>query len=113
MAEIKIELTNEEQLKYDLTYKSIISNYTKKELKIIEDDPIAMFYLKNIVLKYVLTGDFPTVNQIQSNIHLLPENELIENYNAKIPLQEKPNNNLVIEKDDSLISNIKEELHNE
>lgn len=90
MSGITIELTNEEQLKYDLTYKSIISNYTKKELESLQNDPIAMFYLKNIILKYVFTGELPSGTDIQNNIHLIDSENLNEYYDAKIPLQEKP-----------------------
>lgn len=100
MAEFKVELTEQEQKKYDLTYKSIISNYTKKDLIILDDDPIAKFYLHNLVLKYVMTGEFPTNTDITNNIHLLSESELTQNYDATIPLQENK---------ETLISNIKEE----
>ena len=89
MSGITIDLTEEEQKKYDLTYKSIISNYTKKDLIILEDDPIAKFYLHNLVLNYVFTGELPSGIDIQNNVHLLSKDELVQSYDAKIPLQEK------------------------
>jgi hypothetical protein len=85
----KVDLTPEEENKYDEIYKKIIANYTKKEMAILEGDEIAQFYLKNIILKYVLTGEFPTKTDINNNIHLFKDDELIEHYDAKIPIPEK------------------------
>lgn len=117
MSEFKIDLTPEEENKYDETYKKIIANYTKKDLAILRNDEIAQFYLKNIILKYVLTGEFPTQTDINNNIHLLKEEELIGFYDAKIPLEEKPENVKVLERTpdeikeayDKKISTLKEE----
>ena len=88
ISEFKVDLTPEEENKYDETYKKIIANYSKKEMAILKNDEIAQFYLKNIILKYVLTGEFPTNTDINNNIHLFKDDELVEHYNAKIPIPE-------------------------
>ena len=98
MSKITVELTEVEKAKYDLTYKSIIDNYTKKDKEALEDDEIAKFYLHNLVLKYVLTGEFPSNTDITNNIHLLSKEELEERYNATIPLEKKPEEEIVLER---------------
>jgi hypothetical protein len=98
MTSITIELTKEEQEKFDTVYNSIISKYTKRELRELESDNIAKFYLKNIILKYIFTNEWPTNTDIQQNIHLLPPEELQEKYNATIPLQSSNNQPVVLER---------------
>lgn len=90
MADFKVDLTEDEQLKYDETYKAITANYSKRDLIILDEDPIAKHYLKHLILKYVFTNELPTNTDIQNNIHLFDEEQLTQHYDATIPLQEKP-----------------------
>ena len=83
-----ITLTSEEQAKYDDVYQKIISSYTKEDLKKLEDDETAKYFLKNIIIRYIFTGDFPDItkmNKIEINDD---DNEY--HYDAKIPPQNKP-----------------------
>lgn len=81
-----LELTPEEQSKYDTIYNQIISKYSKEDLQTLEEDDIAKYFLKNIILKFIFTGEFP------SNLNITQNQDEIDNevhFDSKIPLQEK------------------------
>lgn len=100
-----IKLTTEEQAKYDDVYQKIISTYTKDDLKSLEEDETAKYFLKNIIIRYIFTGDFPDITKM-NKIEINNDNEY--HYDAKIPLQDKPNDLEVeiISAEDKTISNI-------
>jgi len=115
---MEVKLTEEEQAKYDATYSRIISQYSKSDLKLLEEDNIAKHILKELILKYVFTGEIPdcSINNTTNT------NEIIEShYDAKIPLEEKredvkieeplvlakQNDNQVVIDYDNLISDLK------
>lgn len=83
-----IKLTSEEQAKYDDVYQKIISTYTKDDLKSLEDDETAKYFLKNIIIRYIFTGDFPDITKGIDKIEINDNDEY--HYDAKIPLQDKP-----------------------
>ena len=51
---MELKLTEEEQAKYDDTYSKITSQYNAEDLATLEADGVAKYYLKQIILKYVL-----------------------------------------------------------
>lgn len=83
-----IELTSEEKEKYDNVYSQITGKYSKDDLELLENDDVAKYILKNLILRYILTGEMPTDFTINYNTHLGMSNEV--HYDASIPLQEKP-----------------------
>ena len=80
-----IKLTEEEQAKYDKVYSQITGKYCKEDLELLENDDVAKFVLKNLIVRYVLTGEMPTDFSINYNTHLGMNNEV--HYDASIPLQ--------------------------
>ncbi len=83
---MELKLTEEEQAKYDDTYSKITSQYNAEDLATLEADGVAKYYLKQIILKYVFTGDFPKDFKTQPLKNTKVEEE--HHYDAKIPLQE-------------------------
>ena len=80
-----IKLTEEEQAKYDKVYSQITGKYCKEDLELLENDDVAKFVLKNLIVRYVLTGQMPTDFSVNYNTHLGMNNEV--HYDASIPLQ--------------------------
>ena len=92
---MNVELSEKEKEKYDETYTKITKNYSKRELQSLEEDDIAKYYLHTLILNYVLNGKFPSVWDLNHNIHknieIKNKAEIEEiHYDAKIPLEEKP-----------------------
>ena len=56
---MEVKLTEEEKTKYDEVYTKITSQYNAEDLATLEADEVAKYYLKQIILKYIFTGDFP------------------------------------------------------
>jgi hypothetical protein len=83
---MEVKLTEEEKAKYDEVYTKITSQYNAEDLATLEADNIAQFYLKQIILKYVFTGEFPKDFKTQPLKNVKVEEE--HHYDAKIPLQE-------------------------
>ncbi len=83
---MEVKLTKEEQAKYDEVYTKITSQYNADDLATLEEDNIAKYYLKQIILKYVFTGEFPKDFKTQAvkNTPLQEEHH----YDAKIPLEQ-------------------------
>ena len=52
-----IKLTEAEQAKYDKVYSQITGKYCKEDLELLENDDVAKFVLKNLIIRYVLTGE--------------------------------------------------------
>jgi len=84
---IDIKLTDEEKAKYDDIYAKITSNYSKEDMQTLEEDEVAKYFLKNIIIKYIFTGEFPKdfSNTVKASIS--GQNEY--HYDVKIPLQEE------------------------
>ena len=80
-----IKLTESEQAKYDKVYSQITGKYCKEDLELLENDDVAKFVLKNLIIRYVLTGEMPTDFSVNYNTHLGMSNEV--HYDASIPLQ--------------------------
>ena len=80
-----IKLTEAEQAKYDNVYSQITGKYCKEDLELLENDDVAKFVLKNLIVRYVLTGEMPTDFSVNYNTHLGMNNEV--HYDASIPLQ--------------------------
>ena len=80
-----IKLTEEEQAKYDKVYTQITSKYNKEDLELLENDDVAKFVLKNLIIKYIFTGEMPKDFSINYQTHLGMNNEV--HYDASIPLQ--------------------------
>jgi hypothetical protein len=80
-----IKLTEAEQAKYDNVYSQITGKYCKEDLELLENDDVAKFVLKNLIVRYVLTGKMPTDFSVNYNTHLGMSNEV--HYDASIPLQ--------------------------
>jgi hypothetical protein len=83
---MEVKLTEEEKAKYDEVYTKITSQYNAEDLATLEGDNIAQFYLKQIILKYVFTGEFPKDFKTQPLKNVKVEEE--HHYDAKIPLEE-------------------------
>ena len=83
-----IKLTDEEKTKYDEVYTKITSKYNKEDLELLEGDEVAKYFLKNLIIRYIFTGEMPTDFTINYQTHLGMSNEV--HYDASIPLQEKP-----------------------
>jgi len=83
---MEVKLTEEEKAKYDEVYTKITSQYNAEDLATLEGDNIAQFYLKQIILKYIFTGEFPKDFKTQPLKNVSIEEE--HHYDAKIPLQE-------------------------
>jgi hypothetical protein len=83
---MEVKLTEEEKAKYDEVYTKITSQYNAEDLATLEGDNIAQFYLKQIILKYIFTGEFPKDFKTQPLKNVKVEEE--HHYDAKIPLEE-------------------------
>ena len=110
---MEVKLTEEEKAKYDETYSKITSQYSADDLATLEGDNIAQFYLKQIILKYIFTGEFPKDFKTQPLKNTLIEEE--HHYDAKIPLEvgkeplikiENEVNNEVKAENDDIISSL-------
>ena len=82
-----IKLTEEEKEKYDLIYDKITSQYSKEDMALLLEDDIAKHVLKNLIIRYIFTGEFPSDFRVK-NIQVNGKTEV--HYDASIPLQEKP-----------------------
>jgi hypothetical protein len=57
-------------------------------METLEQDSVAKYYLKELILKYVFTGEFPTDFKIKNNIH---QDTLVQvGYENKYKLEPKP-----------------------
>jgi hypothetical protein len=83
---MEVKLTKEEQAKYDEVYTKITSQYNAEDLATLEADGVAKYYLKQIILKYVFTGEFPKDFKTQPLKNTPLQEEV--NYDATIPLEE-------------------------
>lgn len=81
-----LKLTDEEKAKYDEIYGKITSNYSKEDMETLDQDDVAKYFLKNIILKYIFTGEFPKDLSAVGKAKISGKNEY--HYDAKIPLQE-------------------------
>jgi hypothetical protein len=105
---MEVKLTEEEKAKYDEVYTKITSQYSADDLATLEGDNIAQFYLKQIILKYIFTGEFPKDFKTQPLKNVSIEEE--HHYDAKIPLEvgKEPliqvNNEVKTENDDIISS---------
>jgi hypothetical protein len=88
---MEIKLTSSEKAKYDEVYEKITSQYSKKDMIILEEDDVAKFFLKNMIIRYIFTCEFPKHLGIEKTEFKGRNKDIIEvHYDAKIPLQEKP-----------------------
>ena len=105
---MEVKLTEEEKAKYDEVYTKITSQYNAEDLATLEGDNIAQFYLKQIILKYIFTGEFPKDFKTQPLKNVKVEEE--HHYDAKIPLEEgkepliKIENEVKVDNDDIISS---------
>ena len=102
-----IKLTEEEQAKYDKVYSQITGKYNKEDLELLENDDVAKFVLKNLIVRYVLTGKMPTDFSINYNTHLGMSNEV--HYDASIPLQ-SPEDVVLVENVETISNEVKVDL---
>jgi hypothetical protein len=104
-----IKLTEEEQAKYDKVYSQITGKYCKEDLELLENDDVAKFVLKNLIIRYVLTGEMPTDFSVNYNTHLGMSNEV--HYDASIPLQ-NPEEVVLVENVETISNEVKVDLDN-
>ena len=104
-----IKLTEEEQAKYDNVYTQITSKYCKEDLELLEADDVAKYVLKNLILRYVLTGEMPTNFSVNYQTHLGMSNEV--HYDASIPLQ-NPEEVVLVENVETISNEVKVDLDN-
>jgi hypothetical protein len=104
-----IKLTEEEQAKYDNVYTQITSKYCKEDLELLEADDVAKYILKNLILRYVLTGEMPTNFSVNYQTHLGMSNEV--HYDASIPLQ-NPEEVVLVENVETISNEVKVDLDN-
>jgi hypothetical protein len=102
-----IKLTSEEQAKYDNVYSQITGKYNKEDLELLENDDVAKFVLKNLIIRYVLTGEMPTDFSVYYNTHLGMSNEV--HYDASIPLQ-NPEEIVLVENVETISNEVKVDL---
>ena len=102
-----IKLTDEEQVKYDKVYTQITSKYCKEDLELLEADDVAKYVLKNLILRYVLTGEMPTNFSVNYQTHLGMSNEV--HYDASIPLQ-NPEEVVLVENVETISNEVKVDL---
>ena len=102
-----IKLTSEEQAKYDNVYSQITGKYNKEDLELLENDDVAKFVLKNLIIRYVLTGEMPTDFSVNYNTHLGMSNEV--HYDASIPLQ-NPEEVVLVENVETISNEVKVDL---
>ena len=104
-----IKLTESEQAKYDKVYSQITGKYCKEDLELLENDDVAKFVLKNLIIRYVLTGEMPTDFSVNYNTHLGMSNEV--HYDASIPLQ-NPEEVVLVENVETISNEVKVDLDN-
>ena len=104
-----IKLTEEEQAKYDKVYSQITGKYCKEDLELLENDDVAKYVLKNLIIRYVLTGEMPTDFSVNYNTHLGMSNEV--HYDASIPLQ-NPEEVVLVENVETISNEVKVDLDN-
>ena len=104
-----IKLTEEEQAKYDKVYTQITGKYCKEDLELLENDDVAKFVLKNLIVRYVLTGEMPTDFSVNYNTHLGMSNEV--HYDASIPLQ-NPEEVVLVENVETISNEVKLDYDN-
>jgi len=102
-----IKLTSDEQAKYDNVYTQITGKYNKEDLELLENDDVAKFVLKNLIVRYVLTGEMPTDFSVNYNTHLGMSNEV--HYDASIPLQ-NPEEVVLVENVETISNEVKVDL---
>ena len=102
-----IKLTSEEQAKYDNVYSQITGKYCKEDLELLENDDVAKFVLKNLIVRYVLTEKMPTDFSINYTTHLGMNNEV--HYDASIPLQ-NPEEVVLVENVETISNEVKVDL---
>ena len=102
-----IKLTEEEQAKYDKVYTQITGKYNKEDLELLENDDVAKFVLKNLILNYIFTGKMPTNFSVNYNTHLGMSNEV--HYDASIPLQ-NPEEVVLVENVETISNEVKVDL---
>ena len=102
-----IKLTEAEQAKYDNVYSQITGKYCKEDLELLENDDVAKFVLKNLIVRYVLTGEMPTDFSVNYNTHLGMNNEV--HYDASIPLQ-NPEEVVLVENVETISNEVKVDL---
>ena len=71
-----------------IKFETIINFFDMENSAIANSSIICLFVLKNLILRYILTGEMPTDFSINYNTHLGMSNKV--HYNASIPQQEKP-----------------------
>ena len=104
-----IKLTEAEQAKYDKVYTQITGKYCKEDLELLENDDVAKFVLKNLIIRYVLTGEMPMDFSVNYNTHLGMSNEV--HYDASIPLQ-NPEEVVLVENVETISNEVKVDLDN-
>ena len=104
-----IKLTEAEQAKYDNVCSQITGKYCKEDLELLENDDVAKFVLKNLIIRYVLTGEMPTDFSVNYNTHLGMSNEV--HYDASIPLQ-NPEEVVLVENVETISNEVKVDLDN-
>ena len=102
-----IKLTEAEQAKYDNVYSQITGKYNKEDLELLENDDVAKFVLKNLIVRYVLTGKMPTDFSVNYTTHLGMNNEV--HYDASIPLQ-NPEEVVLVENVETISNEVKVDL---
>ena len=102
-----IKLTEAEQAKYDNVYSQITGKYNKEDLELLENDDVAKFVLKNLIIRYVLTGEMPTDFSVNYNTHLGINNEV--HYDASIPIQ-NPEEVVLVENVETISNEVKVDL---
>ena len=110
-----IKLTESEQAKYDKVYSQITGKYCKEDLELLENDDVAKFVLKNLIVRYVLTGEMPTDFSVNYNTHLGMNNaeglRSEVHYDASIPLQ-NPEEVVLVENVETISNEVKLDYDN-
>ena len=104
-----IKLTEAEQAKYDNVYSQITGKYNKEDLELLENDDVAKFVLKNLIVRYVLTEKMPTDFSVNYTTHLGMNNEV--HYDASIPLQ-NPEEVVLVENVETISNEVKLDYDN-
>ena len=102
-----IKLTSDEQAKNDNVYSQITGKNCKEDLELLENDDVAKFVLKNLIIRYVLTGKMPTDFSVNYYTHLGMNNEV--HYDASIPLQ-NPEEVVLVENVETISNEVKVDL---
>ena len=76
-------------------------------MELLENDDVAKFVLKNLIVRYVLTGEMPTDFSVNYNTHLGMSNEVP--YDASIPLQ-NPEEVVLVENVETISNEVKVDL---